>query len=301
MQQYFENREKESFKKLIENKDGENKIIENKVYVNERPDKNWNSNNYIVHNSTFAKMGFREAKFNDDDLKFNVFIDCYFKRAKFNNVNFTGSLFINCNFDEVTLINCVFDYCKFENCIIQYKYLKESLAERANIRWEICKNMSLECLKLGQENEYRKYFFEEKKASETYYLKKFWHKGSDTYYKKYNGVDQLTGFVDYVLSKLNKLLWGYGEMISRLIINIVIVLGMFTVGYYMSVDVVGGSTKMTIPIALYISISNFFTVTCSYISDESIYKVLSIAEGGVGIVLMGFFVAALFRFINRRG
>ena len=34
------------------------------------------------------------------------------------------------------------------------------------------------------EDEYRKYYFEEKEASEQYYWKKFWHKGSDKYYRK---------------------------------------------------------------------------------------------------------------------
>lgn len=48
-------------------------------------------------------------------------------------------------------------------------------------------------------------------------------------------------------------------------------------------------------------LSNFFTVTCEYTPDVFLYKVLSVMEGGIGIVLMGFFVAALFRYINRRG
>ena len=54
-------------------------------------------------------------------------------------------------------------------------------------------------------------------------------------------------------------------------------------------------------IAGYMSLSNFFTVTCEYTPDVFLYKVLSVMEGGIGIVLMGFFVAALFRYINRRG
>ena len=78
-------------------------------------------------------------------------------------MNFTTSIFINCNFDEVTLVNCTFDYCKFEGCFIKYNDLLQSLSKRPNIRWELCKNLSLECLKLGHEDEYRKYYFEEKK------------------------------------------------------------------------------------------------------------------------------------------
>ena len=58
---------------------------------------------------------------------------------------------------------------------------------------------------------------------------------------------------------------------------------------------------MTWGIAWYMSLSNFFTVTCDYTPDGFAYKFLSVFEGGIGIVLMGFFVAALFRYINRRG
>lgn len=296
MQQYFENRLFEPCSNLVELKKAENKI-----YANERPDKSWKSNNYIINNCTFAKIGFREASFLDDDLKFNIFIDCYFKKAYFENVNFTGSIFINCNFDEITLVNCIFDYCKFEDCIIQFKYIKESLSQRANIRWEICKNLSLQCLKLGLEADYRKYFFEEKKASERYYLKKFWHKGNEPYYRKYNWVDQITGLRDYILSKVNKTLWGYGEKISRLVLNILVVIIGFMFGYYANITSLHDGTQMTLTKAFYMSLSNFFTVTCDYFSSETIYRVLSVIEGGVGIILMGFFVAALFRFINRRG
>ncbi|WMJ90287.1 pentapeptide repeat-containing protein [Anaerocolumna sp. MB42-C2] len=296
MQQYFEGRTSEKYTEIKSNTK-----IENKIIANERPDKNWKSEHYIVNNTTFAKMGFREAKFSSDDFKFNVFIDCYFKKAYFDNVNFSGSIFINCNFDEVTIVNCVFDYCKFDNCIIAYKYLKESISERPNIRWELCKNLSLECLKIGDESNYRKYFFEEKKASEKYYWKKFWHKGNEPYYKKYNWVDQFSGLFNFLLSKLNKTLWGYGEKLSRLFLNVVIVQVFFVVSYMCSIKSLQGEVKMSFPTAIYISLCNFFTVTCDYNSTKLSYKILSVTEGGLGIILTGFFVAALFRYINRRG
>ena len=177
----------------------------------------------------------------------------------------------------------------------------QSLSKRPNIRWELCKNLSLECLKLGHEDEYRKYYFEEKEASEQYYWKKFWHKGSDKYYRKYNAIDQLSGLGNYILSKANKILWGYGEKLIRLIFNVIIVLLIFMLGYYYGIEEVSKGVQMTWGIAGYMSLSNFFTVTCEYTPDVFLYKVLSVMEGGIGIVLMGFFVAALFRYINRRG
>ena len=194
MQQYFENRQCIKFEDIQNQK----KKYENIIIANERIDEKWISENFIINNSTFAKVGFRGSKFSNDDLRFNVFIDCYFKKAYFDGVNFTTTIFINCNFDEITLVNCTFDYCKFEGCFIKYNDLLQSLSKRPNIRWELCKNLSLECLKLGHEDEYRKYYFEEKEASEEYYWKKFWHKGSDKYYRKYNAIDQLSGLVQFL-------------------------------------------------------------------------------------------------------
>ena len=297
MQQYFENRQCIKFEDIQNQK----KKYENIIIANERIDEKWISENFIINNSTFAKVGFRGAKFLNDDLRFNVFIDCYFKKAYFDGVNFTTTIFINCNFDEITLVNCTFDYCKFEGCFIKYNDLLQSLSKRPNIRWELCKNLSLECLKLGHEDEYRKYYFEEKEASEEYYWKKFWHKGSDKYYRKYNAIDQLSGLGNYILSKANKILWGYGEKLIRLIFNVIIVLLIFMLGYYYGIEEVSKGVQMTWGIAGYMSLSNFFTVTCEYTPDVFLYKVLSVMEGGIGIVLMGFFVAALFRYINRRG
>lgn len=298
MQQYFEGR---TYVECPLSYFQSNTKEENKIIANERVDGKWKSERFVINNSTFAKMGFKGAKFNSDDMKFNVFIDCYFKYAVFNNVDFTNSIFINCNFGEVTIINCIFEYCTFENCIIEYKYLKESLSSRPNIRWKLCRNLSLECLKLGDEYNYRKYFYEEKSSSESYYWEKFWHKGNDLYYNKYNWVDQCNGLANYVLSKLNKVLWGYGERISRLIMNILIVHCLFVLSYLCCVRELTGSVEMSLPIAIYISMCNFFTITCDYNSVELSYKILSVVEGGLGILLTGFFGASLFRYINRRG
>lgn len=92
MQQYFENRKSIKSEEITSNK-----VYENIILANERVDKKWNSKNFIINNSTFAKMGFREACFSNDNLMFNVFIDCYFKRARFEDVNLTG-----CSADTLT-------------------------------------------------------------------------------------------------------------------------------------------------------------------------------------------------------
>lgn len=78
MQQYFENR---TFKKY-EDIRSENIKQDSIVLANQRFDDEWQSKNYKINNSTFSKMGFLKSKFSNDDLHFNVFLDCYFKDDK---------------------------------------------------------------------------------------------------------------------------------------------------------------------------------------------------------------------------
>lgn len=54
---------------------------------------------------------------------------------------------------------------------------------------------------------------------------------------------------------------------------------------------------------LYISLSNFFTMSpvASYTFPNSwAYEFASVSEAGIGVIFVGFFVAAVFRYINRR-
>ena len=125
MQQYFVNRTLMQTKDLIIS----NCIIEDKIFANERVDKNWKKERLLLNNCTFAKMGFKDAKFNLCDFSFCVFIDCYFKKAEISQTNFKSCIFIRCNFDLQCLIDCNFEYASFDNCFIPYKQMKNNLPE----------------------------------------------------------------------------------------------------------------------------------------------------------------------------
>lgn len=322
MEQFFENRKLITFEELktlvyqkfdisdpIDKSKTRINKIENIILANERIDKKWYSDHYYINNSTFAKIGFKESKFNNDDLRFNTFIDCYFKGAEFLNVDFNTCIFINCTFDESNFMNCNFSYCDFRDCYIQYEKIKECLPQFPNTRWSICKNLSLECLKAGNDVDYRKFFFDEKNASEKYYWYKFWHENNG-YYNKYNGTEQIVGLYQFIASKLNKWIWGYGEKLSRLLFNIILTIVLFGFGYYFLCGFDGNLIH-----ALYISFCNFLTISPDGLSSISTinpepqtfsnfnlarYNYLSLLESIMGITFIGFFIAALFRHINRR-
>ena len=81
MQQYFVN------KSVLKTQEIQNfsEKIEDRIFANERIDKNWNKKQLCINNCTFAKMGFKESKFSQCDFSFCVFIDCYFKKALWSN------------------------------------------------------------------------------------------------------------------------------------------------------------------------------------------------------------------------
>ena len=291
--------------------DENHKRYEDVLFINQRPDNKkindvrFSLNGLSILNSTFAKMGFRETGFAHLNLSYTVFIDCYFRNAKFENVDFTGCTFINCNFEGVTLISCNFMYAKFENCYIEFEKMKPNLPSHHNLRWKLCINLSIESLKSGQDEDYRKYFYAEKEASEQHNIHKLLYK-SDKYYEKYSVIEGIIGFLKFIQSKANKYLWGYGERLDILIRNILGVILGFGILYYLSGPVFkenGFHIQKEIGFwdSLYVSACNFFTITSDYTTSRPGMRLLTAVEGFIGIILMGFFIAALFRYINRRG
>jgi hypothetical protein len=283
----------------------ENKKYENIYFINERPDDKFNKSNLTINQSTLAHMGFKKSQIKNSNLSHNIFIDCYFKNTYMENVSLVGSKFVNCTFDSITLIACDFRYSTFENCYIDFKDMFPNLPNLPsyhNVRWKMCTNLALECLKAGNSENYKQYFYEEKKSSEKHYWEMFRKK--EWYYRnKYGAWDSFIGLLKYVTSKINKLIWGYGENIWHLISMMLVTISIFTLllnktNFYENGNII--SQKLKFGESLYISVCNFFTIDSGYTTTDTYSRILTAFEGFLGLILMGFFVAALFRFINRR-
>lgn len=305
MWQYFEGRVNLTF--II---DGEVKFDESEyqdyILANKRVDAKWDVKNKAFNNCTFSNLGLCGAKNKSVNFAHSVFIDCYFRKAKFDAVDFTGAVFINCNFEQAVFINCIFDYARFSGCFIAFDIMKANLPRNMqNLNRDLCRNLGIECLKLGQDREYRKFYFEEKRANEKYY----WHKAtyfmapSGSYYNKYSFWDSVDGLFHFILSKANKVLWGYGERLSRLIFNMIVTVSIFAVLFRCGNIVSSGIQPKGWFECFYISLCNFITISpvSKYVLGTFYYEFLSVTEAVMGVVLMGFFVAAIFRYINRRG
>jgi hypothetical protein len=278
--------------------------IEDMYFSNQREEKGYKILNSKVNQSTFMSIGLEKAYISNVDFSHCVFIDCYFKKAQFTNVSFTNCKFIKCNFKDVNLVSIDFRYAKFNDCFIDYDKIKVSLPKEKNLRWELCTNLALESLRLGNDDEFRKFYFAEKEASEQHNLAKFTKK-EDYYKTHYSSWQSIEGFLKYIFSKMSKHLWGYGEKISYLIVNMFIVIFGFAAVYFFQGEkfkINGSSELVDIDVvdSVYVSICNFITISSDITTSNHFIRNLTAIEGFAGVVLMGFFVAALFRFINRR-
>ncbi|MFF5818078.1 ion channel [Lysinibacillus capsici] len=297
---YIEDKERKKVIELTENTKHENIYL-----INERPDDGFDKSNLTINQSTFSQMGFKKSQFKNSNLSHNIFMDCYFKDARMEQVSLVGSKFINCTFDNITLISCDFRYATFENCYIDFKDMLPNLPNLPsfhNVRWKMCTNLALECLKAGNSENYKLYFYEEKKASEKHYWEMF-RKKESYYRRKYGAWDSLVGLFKYTASKFNKLFWGYGENIWQLVAMMLVTISVFTLFLYKTNFYENGnkvSQKLELGESLYISVCNFFTIGSGYTTTDTYSRILTACEGFVGMIIMGFFIAALFRFINRR-
>lgn len=303
MDEYLLGRQVTAIRDVIENKELIQKYSD-KLFINERPDSEFNVKGLNIHNCTFASIGFKKSKFDQFDLAHCIFIECYFKKSYLQNTNFTACKFINCNFEDCTFVSCDFSYAMFQNCIIDFDILHYNLPGRHNVRWKLCTNLALESLRIGNDEEYRKYYFEEKKSSEKHYLQMFL-KPDDYYKNHYSSWESFVGLLKFTGSKMSKYLWGYGEKLSYLITNMMLVILAFTFLYLFSgpvfkINEINSQRQLRFFECLYLSICNFLTINSDITTYTSFLRASTAIEGFVGILLMGFFVAALFRYINRR-
>lgn len=304
MNQYMSGREEAEITILT----GETRRITDKLFVNLREDGR-RYNDLLVNHCTFANMGFKNAKIIQCDLSHCVFIDCYFKRTYFQNTNFTGCKFINCKFDHITVIACDFRYTTFKDCIMDFIVMRQNLPpmpSMSNIRWELCRNLANESLRLGRANQFRSYFFEEKRACESHYWQMLVQK-EEFYKNHYDTVDRLIGLTSFLGSKINKYLWGYGEKISSLLLVISSVIIIFSLIYFLSGQIFSengisdqSKKSLTFLRSIGFSLSAFFSSSLYYTTTNNTVRFLTTFERILGIVFGGFFVTSLFRYVNRR-
>lgn len=300
MQQYFEGKSKKNIKQVVSAKTQSTNLgrvyLKDILFVNERID-TYKIDSCVILHSTFANMGFKNTSFIRNDFSHCTFIDCYFKSSSIIQNNFTGCRFINCTFDGPLLVisDCVFKYATFDGCYIPFEIMKSNLPENEeNLCADLCRNLSLQCLALGEISDYSKYYFKQRHAEETHEIRKLIHVSGSYYDKKYNFFEGIAGLFNFLRSKMSRYLWGYGEKISPLLLNILIIIALYSLIYFFVLTPIGYD------MAISVSICSFFNISSFAQFDYEKINALIISEGIVGLLFTGLLVTAIFRRINRR-
>lgn len=175
-----------------------------------------------LRHCSLVNLSFLRTRIQNGRFQNCTFIGCYFRRAEFASTTFIGCRFVDCHFGSVQIRSSEFQYSTFRGCQIAFSELQHNLPSEPNLREELARNLSLESRRLGMAAEARRYRLAEIAAREEN-LYAAMAGNSDWYKKHFDTFSRLAAGVQWSLSRLNGLLWGYGER-SRILVRNVVVL-----------------------------------------------------------------------------
>ena len=267
-------------------------------------DYNFKAKGFNIDSSSFIKLGLKEAVFDTGIITNSHFEDVYGKKAKFSNVDFTGTVFINCNFSKASFYNCNFRYCSFHNCLLPHNEIISCLPTESNLRSEIANRLKNNFNELGKGRIADIFYDIEIKAEQRENLDIF--KCKTAYYKeRYDIADRINALLKFLKSKILGLVWGNGHrMIQLLKSYILIMLIISLLVFVFQSDFLVTKTGMLDKITLKQSILMVFSESISYnyasiIPFSSLNKVIFFFIRFLGILYLGLLAASLFRKINR--
>ena len=253
---------------------------------------------------TFVDASFKGATLQDCQFLHCTFLGCYFRRTTLKNCTFTGCRFYDCQFPYVSLHICDFKYSLFKSCQVPFSEMELSLPSAPNLKEQLCRNLAIQSADLGLSDETRRYRRLEVKAREEHLWKGI--TSESAWYRTH-----FTGFrskgravYQWILSKTNCLLWGYGERLSVLLVNLaVVVLVVFPLLYWWLGDLThDDGTSLDLWDYLYFSMVNALPVGVSSTISPSnwIGYLLVVVESIFGSVTLALFAAYVFRWSLHR-
>ena len=252
---------------------------------------------------TFVDASFKGTTLRDCQFLHCIFLGCYFRRTTLENCTFTGCRFYDCQFPYVNIHSCDFQYSLFKSCQVPFSEMEDSLPRIPNLREQLCRNLAIQSADLGLSDETRRYRRLEVEAREEHLWKGItsesnWYRTHFTGSRKFRAVGQ------WLLSKMNRWLWGYGERLVVLVRNLLLtVVVVFPVFYWWSGDLVrDDGMSLGLWDYLYFSIVNALPVGVSSTISAStgIGYSLVVVESVFGSVTLALFAAYIFRWSLHR-
>lgn len=251
---------------------------------------------------TFSNVSFKSTAFRDCRFTDCIFEACYFRETHFVDSHFSSSRFIDCEFVKPHIMNCDFGYTRYTRTLIPFASLQSSLPGSPNIGRELAHRLAVQATHLGSDGDARAYRLTAIDLREQELWRAF--RGSDTYFRShYPGtLDRIGALLGFAFSKVNGALWGYGEAIGRLVINMLLIVVVIFPLVYLALEGqlrrAGGLRSID---AWSLSITSFLnSPSGTGVSATGLATVATEVETATGLLFFGLFVAYLFRSVTRR-
>ena len=191
-----------------------NKIIASQFFDNKEIKKEEK-----ISHCCFTNISFKNSKLKKLNFENCVFFHCYFRETEIIDCKFIGCKFINCGFRKINPIGeNIFKFSTFKDCQVRYNFMIKCLPKEPSISKNIVQNLEIESYRLGMYSEYLKYKYKRIQINESclkdaFLRKDNWNKGHFTILESFKAGS------DWLVSKMNGMIWGYGERFSKLIIS----------------------------------------------------------------------------------
>lgn len=253
--------------------------------------------------ATITRTYVLHGRFHDVDFSHSRFIDCQFRHTEFRKCIFTEAFFKDCDLPHTTFIECKLPYSRWKNTKVDIGQLVNNLpSEWPNVAHALCQNLRANCRGLGDGPAARRLLFKamafrRSTLKEILLLRKSW------YQERYKWADRLGAAVRLAGSWVARWGWGYGESPSLLLGWAAVAILSFSGYYYIQgfADslVIGGDRLEQYLRALQFSALSFVgsAERASWPEGPTAAVVI---EGTLGLLFIGVFAAALYRWISIR-
>ena len=185
-------------------------------------------------NHQFLRLVASKKKFTNCDFSYSEFDSAYMRNCTFDSCKFVGCKFINSNLRGCKFEGCTFDYASFSNTQVEPELLGSGCPGQENLQQKFARTLRLNFHQIGDSTAANKAIKIELEATKIH-LFKAWRSRESYYRKKYQGLDRVKMFSEWIEFVALDYFWGNGESPLKLLRSLVIVVILIGLGdvYYL--------------------------------------------------------------------
>ena len=227
---------------------------------------------------TFEKVSF----------KFTIFDNCYLRKCKFVECDFTGAFFADCTLPGSVFAGCKFDYCRFSRTLVGHDVLEENLPGHENVQLLLARSMRANYAQVGDWSGVNKAMVAELRATKVHLQKAV--ASHESYYRlRYAGAKRLVMAVRLTSFYLLDMLWGNGESLIKVGRTVLLCVALVGVALWSCGFLANDAIAAAFPV--------FLGTSASPLNPP---RWLAATAAGVRLVVVGLFLSVLIRRFARR-